>query len=140
MAEAPLFSTLSAVTELFVTAAVYAFIFQAYKRDLFRKGLMAFALTYEVVVNIAYMAFRLLQPSEGAGDLSPAMVALYGFHGTLSLLMFIGLVALVVTAVRLHRFGHNLFRERPKLMWTFVVLWGVSILTGELIYVFTYLV
>lgn len=135
----PLFSTLSAVTELFVTAGVYWFIFQAMRHDRFHQGLITFALTYEVLVNIAYMTFRLLVPAEGS-DVSGGMAALYAFHGILSLVMFISLVAFVVTALRLRRYGHNLFRARPVLTWSFMVLWAVSVLSGELIYVLTYLV
>lgn len=132
------FSTLSAVTELGVTAAVYVFIFGALYREVFRVGLIAFALTYEVLVNISYMTFRLFSPAEGV-EHSAAMTRFLAFHGVLSLVMFLGLVALVMVAVREHRRGHNLLRQNPGMTWTFVVLWAVSVLTGEAIYVITYL-
>lgn len=133
----PLFSTLSAVTELGVTAAVYTFLFSAYYRDRFRSGLLAFALVYEVLVNIAYMTFRLVAPAEGV-EYADGLRSLLAFHGTLSLLMFLGLVAISIQAIREHRSGRNLFRERPGLTGSFAALWAVSILTGEIIYVILY--
>ena len=132
------YSTLSAVTELGVTAVVYTFIFTAYRRDVFRVGLIAFALTYEVLVNISYMTFRLFQTADGV-EHSAAMTRFLAFHGILSLVMFLGLVAFTIAAVREHKRGLNLFRQNPAMMWAFVFLWAVSILTGEAIYVLTYL-
>lgn len=131
------FSTLSAVTELFVTAAVYTVIWQAYHHDRFRGGLLSFALTYEVLVNVAYMTFRLV--SDGGGSDRPEWLSLlYAGHGLLSLVMLVGLIWFGLAAFRAHRRGRNLFREQKSATVAFVVLWAVSILSGEAIYLAEY--
>lgn len=130
-------STFSAVTELGVTAAVYAFLHGAYYHDRFRNGLLAFALTYEVLVNIAYMTFRLFQDSHA--EYPGWFSALLAGHGLLSLVMFLGLVAIFAMAAVLRRRGRNLFREQPQMTASFAVMWGLSILSGEAIYVYLYL-
>lgn len=133
-----LFSTMSAVTELGVSAAVYTFLWAAWRHGRFHRGLIVFALTYEVLVNISYMTYRLIVPSEGV-EYSAGMGMFLAFHGLLSLVMFIGLVGLVIAAWRAHGKGLNLFRLHPSATAAFAVLWAVSVITGEVIYVVTYL-
>lgn len=133
-----LFSTFSAVTELFVTAAVYTFLWQAWRHDRFRTPLLVFGLSYEILVNVAYMTFRLVSPAEGV-EYSPAMSSFLAFHGILSLVMLLGLIGLSIAAIRANGRGENLLREHTGLTATFAGLWFVSIATGEVIYVVTYL-
>jgi hypothetical protein len=134
----PLYSTLSAVTELFVTAAVYVFLVHAYQGRALHRGLIAFALTYEVLFNVSYMTFRFLAPAKGV-EHSAAMSWFLAGHGLLSLVMLIGLIGLVLATLRQHRLGLNYLANNPGLTWTFAVLWGISIASGEAIYVLTYL-
>lgn len=138
MATAPLFSTVSAVTELLVTAAVYVFLVRAYRGTRFHGGLLAFALSYEVLVNVAYMTYRLFVPS--VAEHSDGMSLLLAFHGILSLFMLVGLIGLAMNAWRGHRQGTNTLRAHPKTTWAFGILWAISILTGEAVYVLSYLV
>lgn len=134
-----LLSTFTAVTELFVTVAVFAFLHQAYRNGRVMGGLIAFALTYEVLVNVAYMVFRLFAgPAEGH-TYSAGMQTLLAVHGTLSLLMLFGLIALAAATVRAGRRGENHLRQHPRTTFAFVGLWTASVLTGEWVYAATYL-
>ena len=131
----PLFSTLSAVTELLVTAAVFWFFQQALVHGRYRFGIMAVALVYETLFNITYMTARFF--GEGTtGDHEAWFSVLLAVHGTLSLLMFIGLIVLVIWAFDRRGKGDlDPLGTRRKLAWTFLVLWTLSVLSGEFIYV-----
>lgn len=133
-----LFSTFSAVTELFVTAAVFTYMWQGWRHGVLRNGLLAFALTYEIAVNVAYMTFRLLVPP--TEHTYPGWVeALLPWHGVLSLLMLLGLIALALEVRRMAKRGENVLQSRPGVTLAFAVLWTLSIVSGEVIYVATYL-
>lgn len=127
------FSGFSAVSELFVTAAVFYVLWQAWSRNDFRGGLLAVVLAFETFVNIAYMAVRIASPAPELHR-SEGMMALLAGHGILSLVMFAGLVGFAVEANRLHKAGRNLLRERPRSALGFVALWTLSVLSGELIF------
>lgn len=136
MAVPPPFSTLSAATELLVTAAVAWFFYQAFRRQSYRFGIMTAALVYETVFNIAYMVSRLSAHEGTESEPRPGWyIGFIAFHGLLSLVMFVGLVALVIWAYMERRAGeaHPLGRH-PRFSAVFLALWGVSILSGELIY------
>lgn len=137
----PLYSTFSAVTELFVTAAVFWFFYQALAHANYRWGLIAVAIVYEILFNISYMVRRLFAHEEGVTHVHEPWVTWFvAAHGTLSLLMFIGLIGLVVWAWRRQRHGevHPIGRRRA-LSYVFLGLWTVSILSGEAIYAFYFL-
>lgn len=134
-----LLSTFTAVTELLVTAAVFTFLYQGYRRGRVLGGLVAFALTYEVLFNVAYMVFRLVAGPAGGHTYSDGMQTLLAVHGTLSLLMLFGLVALVLATVRAGRRGENHLREHPRTTVAFAALWTASIATGLWVYAATYL-
>jgi hypothetical protein len=138
MAQVPAFSVFSAASELAVTAAVFFVLWRAWRHDDFRGRLLAITLGFEACVNIAYMSIRIASPAPEL-HASAAMEALLAGHGVLSLLMFAGLVALAVDAFRLHRQGRNALRERPKATLGFVVLWSISVLSGEAIFLLTLL-
>jgi len=133
-----LFSTFSAVTELFVTAAVFTYLWHGWRHGVLRTSLIAFALVYEILVNVAYMTFRMLFPP--ADTAYPGWVeAVLPWHGILSLLMLLGLIGLVLEARRSALRGGNVLRERPRTALGFAILWTVSIASGEVIYIATYL-
>lgn len=132
------FSTFSAVTELFVTAAVFTYLWQGWRHGVLRTGLIAFALTYEILVNVAYMAFRLLVPPT-SHDYPGWVEALLPWHGILSLAMLLGLIALVLEARRYAKRGENVLQKHPGATLGFAILWTLSIASGEVIYVATYL-
>lgn len=128
------FSHFSAVSELFVTAAVFYFFWKAVKEDDHRWAFITVVIAFETLVNITYMARRLVE-SEPKGTAAGWTVALAAVHGALSLLMFLGLVAFVLLSFRAARVEHrNYFREHPLTTATFLVLWTLSVLTGEALY------
>jgi putative flippase GtrA len=134
----PLLSALSALTELFVTAAVFYVLYVALTRNELKVPLLAAALGYEVLFNISYMSWRLFTHPEPSHHPS-WMVALVAGHGTLSLAMFVALVAVSVVATRAHRAGRNVFRERQALTYLFAGLWVVSLASGYAIFGLEYL-
>lgn len=135
----PWFSAFSAITELFVTAAIFYVLWMAVYRDEFKAGILGVALAYEVIVNISYMTSRLFTHTDTSHH-ADWMVALLAGHGILSLVMFLGLVALGgVAYVKHRREGRNLFAERVGLTGVFVVLWTISILSGEAIFFLEYI-
>lgn len=132
------FSTFSAVTELAVTAAVFTYLWHGWRHGVLRNALITAALTYEVLVNVAYMTLRMLRPPAAATY--PGWVeAMLPWHGILSLLMLVGLIGLVVEARRYARRGENVLQRHPGATLGFAVLWTVSIVSGEVIYAATYL-
>lgn len=133
----PALSAFTAVTELFVTAAIFYVGYRALVDDVLETRLLAGALTYEVVFNISYMTSRLFT-HDHASHHPDWLVALLVGHGVLSLVMFVGLLALSWAAWRRHRQGGNLLAERLGLTATFAVLWTVSILSGEAVFLLEY--
>ncbi len=135
----PWFSAFSAITELFVTAAILYVLYMAVFRDEFKGGILAVALAYEVIFNISYMTSRLFTHGDTSHHAN-WMVALLAGHGILSLIMFLGLVALGgVAYVKHRREGRNIFAEHAALTGLFVGLWMVSILSGEAIFFLEYI-
>jgi len=132
------FSTFSAITELIVTAAVFTYLWQGWRNDRLLTGLITGALVYEIAVNVAYMTFRIISPP--TTHVYPGWVeAVLPWHGILSLLMLLGLIGLVIEAHRFGKRGENVLRLRPRTTLGFALLWTVSIVSGELIYIATYL-
>lgn len=135
----PAFSIFSATSELVVMAAVFYVLWRAYYRADFRVALLAVTLAFEAIVNIAYMTYRTANPSHPNATTQDWLVALQGGHGVPSLTMFIGLIILAGMAFSLHRDGRNFFRESRGLTLTFVVLWVISVGSGQFIFAATYL-
>ena len=136
----PPFSLFSAISELFVTAAVYYVVRRNWTRRPFPLPLFIAVALFEALVNVTYMATRASRASTGA-DLMPAgMKLMFAAHGLLSLLAFLVFVVLAVYAWLDQRAGRWFFRERPPVTWAFLTLWTVSILSGEVLFVLRYLV
>ena len=139
MAAIPAYSIFSAGSELLVTAAVFYVLWRAYARDDFRKGLLVVVLSFEALVNISYMAYRIAVPAGGQA-LPGWLAATAALHGILSLAMFLALLFFAAMAWRDDARGENFFRDHKGATWTFVGLWTVSIVSGEFLFVATYLV
>jgi len=135
----PPFSIFSAVSELFVTAGVLFVVRRNWTRRRFPGVLFLAVALFEALVNVLYMADRAAQASSGAETLAPAMKLFYAGHGLLSLLAYIAFVIFGVFAYQDQKRQRWFFRERPALTWTFLVVWTVSILSGEAIFVVRYL-
>ncbi len=127
-------SHFSAATELLVTAGVFYFFWRAIRFDDFRWPLIWITIGYETLFNITYMAVRLAR-HDPAPDYPGWATLLLAGHGTLSLIMFLGLIAFVMVAFRQRHVGDlNVFRDHGSFTLLFIVLWTTSIVSGELIY------
>lgn len=136
----PPFSIFSAISELFVTAAVFYMVRRNWTRRPFPLSLFIAVALFEALVNVVYMANRASRAATGVDSLSTLMKIFFAAHGTLSLLAYLVFVVLAVFAWQDQRAGRWFFRERPALTWTFLAAWTVSILSGEVLFVLRYLV
>lgn len=135
----PPFSVFSAVSELFVTAGVIFVIRRNWTRRPFPLGVFLTVALFEALVNVMYMATRAAKAATDAEPVSTGMKLFFAGHGMLSLLAYLVFVVLGVVAWQEQRAGRWFFAERPGLTWGFAVLWAVSILSGEAIFVMRYL-
>ncbi len=138
----PPFSIFSAVSELFVTAGVLFVVRRNWTRRPFPFGLFLAVSLFEGLVNVMYMANRAASAAgpHAAEALSAAMKLGFAAHGLLSLAAFLLFVVFGTLAYQEQKAGRWLFREHPKLTGAFLVLWTISIGSGEAIFVFRYLV
>lgn len=136
----PPFSVFSAISELFVTAGVFAMVRLNWTRRRFPLPLFLGVALFEALVNVVYMAGRASRASTGAETLSSSMKIFYAAHGMLSLLAYLVFVVLAVFAWQDQRAGRFFFRDRPALTWAFVALWVVSVGSGEVLFILRYLV
>ena len=141
--EAPTFSTFSAISELFVTAAVLYVVYQNFTGKGFPWKVAFGVVLFEFTVNMMYMIHRLNVATGDAAAkaesaLSGGMVAFMAIHGSLSLLVFIMLAVLCCLAFLDMKKQKFFFKEHRKLTYVFVALWMVSVLSGEALYVINY--
>ena len=138
----PPFSIFSAISELFVTAGVLYVIRKNWTRQAFPFALFLTVSLFEALVNVMYMANRsAAATAPGAKEvLSTGMKIAYAGHGLLSLLVYLAFVVLGVLAYQEQKSGRWFFPERPALTWTFLVLWFISVGSGETIFALHYLV
>src|SRR5262252_3643945 len=137
----PPFSIFSAVSELFVTAGVLFVIRRNWTRRAFPFALFLTVSLFEALVNVMYMANRsAAATAPGTKEaLSTGMKIAYAGHGLLSLLVYLAFVVLGVLAYQEQKAGRWFFRARPGLTWTFLVVWVISVGSGELIFTLHYL-
>ena len=135
----PPFSIFSAVSELFVTAGVLLIVRRNWTRRTFPLGMFLAVALFEALVNVMYMANRSAQAASGAHPLAPGLRLFYALHGMLSLIAYLVFVILAVFAYQDQREGRFWFRDRPALTWSFLILWTVSIVSGESIFAVRYL-
>ena len=135
----PAFSIFSAISELFVTAGVLYVVWANWHRRRFPGALLLGLALFEALVNVLYMANRAAHAATGADAISTGMKVFYAGHGMLSLIAYIAFVILGVLAFQEQRAGRWFFRDHPKVTWVFLVMWIVSIGSGEAIFVLRYL-
>ena len=137
----PPFSIFSAVSELFVTAGVLYVVHRNWTRRTFPFGLFLGAALFEGLVNVTYMASRSAAATgpHATEVLSTAMKLGYATHGLLSLVAYLLFVVLGTIAHQEQKAGRWFFPEHPRLTWSFLALWMVSIGSGEAIFVTRYL-
>jgi hypothetical protein len=135
----PAFSVFSAISELFVTAGVLYVVWANWNRRRF-PGLLFLALAlFEALVNVLYMANRAASASTGHTPLSTGMKIFFAAHGMLSLLAYIAFVILGALAFQEQKVGRWFFRDHPVWTTVFLVVWVVSIGSGEVIFILRYL-
>jgi hypothetical protein len=139
--EIPLLSIFTLLTEVVVTSSVLFIIYKGNTEGRFLRGLAWWTLAYDIGVNVAYMLFRALGhvADRATAVHSPMVTTLAIFHGIFSLLMLCGLILFFIFAGRAYARGVNFFRNYFSFTVTFVLLWGLSMLTGVMLFVFTYL-
>lgn len=137
---APAFSIFSAVSEIFVTIGVLYAIIRAVKGNGLPKWLMGGVLLFELCVNVVYMAGR-ASHADKSTELTTAMKIFYALHGTLSLVMFVTLVVLyLISLYGESKANDNWFFRHPRSSWALVLVWMLSVGTGEAIFVMRYVV
>ena len=137
----PAFSIFSAVSELFVTAGVLYVVRRNWTRRPFPFGLFLAVSLFEGLVNVMYMANRSASAAAPAAAeaLSTTMKIGYAAHGLLSLIAYLVFVVLGTLAHQEQKAGRWFFPDHPRLTWTFLVLWAISIGSGEVIFALRYL-
>jgi len=135
---APLYSTITLFAELVISTIIYYTLYQGYKNNKFPSKLAGFALLYELVFNISYMAGRVPSHVKVAKIETPLIVGLAIIHGILSLIMFIALIIFFIVAWRYYKKEKNYFAEHKKLTFTFLFFWTFSIVSGVLFYLVEY--
>lgn len=135
----PPFSIFSAISELFVTAAVLVLVRRNWSGRGYSLPLFIAVALFEALVNVVYMANRASAAASGAEPVPEGMKAFFAIHGILSLVAFLLFVILSVFAWQEHRAGRSFFRERPGFTIGFLTLWLVSVLSGEALFVWRYL-
>ena len=135
----PAFSVFSAISELFVTAGVFFVIARNWNRQPFPFAVFLGVALFELLVNVLYMANRASQAAAGHGALPVWMKIFFAVHGTFSLVAYLVFVILGVLAHQEQRAGRFYFREHPVVTWTFLVVWTISIVSGEVIFAVRYL-
>jgi len=129
------FSTFSAASELVVTALVLFVIITSLRGGPFHTRVLFGTLAFEISVNVAYMIHRtVVITTHGSNPLAHWIGILGALHGVLSLVMLLGLIGLSVVAYRASKQGRSFFREHRGLTYAFIVLWLISIGSGEVIY------
>ena len=138
----PPFSIFSAVSELFVTAGVLYVIRRNWTRRPFPFALFLTVSLFEALVNVMYMANRsaaAASTAAGGESLPTGMKIAFAAHGLLSLVAYLVFVLLGVLAYQEFKGGRYFFRERAGLTWTFLVVWFISIGSGETLFALRYL-
>lgn len=128
----------SAVSEIVVTGCViYGVLSNGNGKPLMKK-LLGAVFSFELLVNIVYMAQRSAKADTSA-ELSKGMKIFFALHGTLSLAMFIMGVVFFILAVLDDKAGKETFFQRHKGgTWAFVFFWMVSFVSGEVIFFMHY--
>lgn len=140
----PAFSLFSAISELFVTAGVLFVVRRNWTRRPFPFAVFLSVALFEGLVNVMYMANRASQASSAAAAAAPAiptgMKIAFAAHGLLSLLAYLVFVVLGTLAHQEQKESRWYFRDHPVITWTFLVVWTISIVSGEALFALRYLV
>jgi uncharacterized membrane protein YozB (DUF420 family) len=125
------------VSEIAVATAIFYVIYHGFKYNRFFSKLILAAVTYEILINVGYMIYRTIRKTAIA-EHGSFYTGFAIFHGILSLVMLIFLIVFIWLAARAYGKGINFFKD--NFHWTFVFFagWTLSLLTGVLVYFWTY--
>ncbi len=132
----PLYSTITLVAEIIISCIIFYTFYRSYKYHKFPTKLAAFALLYEIIFNISYMATRVKANTEKIEI--PWHVVLAAFHGILSLLMFVSLIIFMLLAWRNYKKEVNYFKLHKNITTIFLIFWSISVLSGIILYFIEY--
>jgi len=135
----PAFSIFSAASELVVTAGVAVVVGRNWQRKKFPLALFLGVALFEALVNVAYMANRTARAASGADPVSSGMRLAFALHGMISLLAYLWFVVLGVMASVQQQADRYWFREHRVHTILFLIVWTVSIVSGETMFVLRYL-
>ena len=135
----PAFSIFSAVSELLVTAGVAIVVSRNGSGRKFPLALFLAVALFEALVNVAYMANRTARAASGADTMSSTMRLAFALHGMVSLLAYLWFVVLGVIAAVQQQAGRFWFREHRLHTVLFLVVWTISVGSGEAMFVVRYL-
>ena len=133
----PAFSIFAALSELIITAIVYYTIISHRQGRPFRFKLLGFAILYEALVNVSYMVTRFVG-SESPVHFSSQMKLFATIHGIFSMLVFIWLIILFFLASSSAKLEQNFFGDHKFSTYLFLILWGFSVASGELMFALIY--
>ncbi len=133
---APLYSTFALLAELLVSLAIFYTFFQGYRRNKLPEKVAIGALVYEILFDISYMVYRL--PARESGANKSLLTGLGIFHGTLSLLMLLSLIAFFMLAIKNYRRNVNYFLIHKHPMIVFLFFWSLSVISGAVLYFVEY--
>jgi uncharacterized membrane protein YozB (DUF420 family) len=136
---APLWSTFSAIAEVFVTAGVLYVVIRNYRQQGFAARLAATVIAFEFSVNMMYMIFRMRESSTQQQAAPNPLAPFLAAHGILSLLVFVLFVVFAYLAYVAFKRGRHFFYDHAGLTWTFLFLWLLSVGSGEVLYGINYL-
>ncbi|HYK08667.1 MAG TPA: hypothetical protein VEW42_04180 [Candidatus Eisenbacteria bacterium] len=135
---APLYSTITLLAELGISAIIYYTLYQGYTHNKFPTLLAGFALLYETIFNISYMVSRVPTHAKALHVDYPIIIALAIVHGVLSLIMFIALIIFFIIAWTRYKKDVNYFQNHKVLTMVFLFFWTFSIVSGVLFYFLEY--
>jgi hypothetical protein len=118
---------------------VFWIIRRNWTRRPFPLGAFLAVALFEALVNVLYMAHRAAAAAANLEPVSRGMKLAFAAHGMLSLLAYLAFVVLGVMAWQDQKASRWFFRDHPALTWTFLVVWLVSIGSGEALFVARYL-
>ena len=135
----PAFSIFSAVSELVVTAGVVIVVSRNLRGQKFPLALFLAVALFEALVNVAYMANRTARAASGADTMSSTMRLAFALHGMISLLAYLWFVVLGVIAAVQQSAGRFWFRDHRVHTVLFLIVWTISVGSGEAMFVVRYL-
>jgi len=133
---APLYSTVALLAELLVSLAVFYTFYQGYKRNKLPEKVAIGAIVYEILFDISYMLYR--SPTRESGANKTLLTGFGIFHGALSLLMFVSLIAFFILAIKNYRRNVNYFLIHKRSTLAFLVFWSISVISGVILYFVEY--